>query len=146
MVEEELAAHDIKGNVMGSPCEEKESGRVIKTSASAYKTMISTMTREMSLVVGQLTVIEGVHATAQSQLVSTKDTDEYSKKRRGEPPAKRVTDEVDLLASVVVGPERHTTEEEWPRDGLRGVWVRASQGVVVVEHGTLELNPLPEKA
>jgi len=29
---------------------------------------------------------------------------------------------------------------------LRCIWMRASQGVVVVEHGALELNPLPEEA
>ena len=45
-----------------------------------------------------------------------------------------------------MGPEGDTTEKERPRDRLRSVWVAAGQGVVVVEHSALKLDPLAEEA
>ena len=36
VVEEELTAHDVKGNVVSSPGEEEETGRVVETIASAW--------------------------------------------------------------------------------------------------------------
>jgi hypothetical protein len=35
VVEEELAAHDVEGDVVGGPGEEEEAGRVVETVASA---------------------------------------------------------------------------------------------------------------
>jgi hypothetical protein len=50
-----------------------------------------------------------------------------------------------LLASLVLSPETDTTKEEGPLDGNTGVRVAASEGVVVVEHGALELEVFLEE-
>jgi len=40
VVEEELTAHDVEGNVVGSPGEEEETGRVVETVASAWNMLV----------------------------------------------------------------------------------------------------------
>jgi hypothetical protein len=59
VVQEQLTTHDVEGDVVSSPGEEEETGRVIETRAGA--------------------VVESIHATAQSQLISTDDTGENGK-------------------------------------------------------------------
>lgn len=93
----------------------------------------------------ELTLFQCVNSTAERQLVGTNNTGKHSQQTAGNPPSNRVTEEVDLAAGLVLGPEAHTTEQERPLEGLGSVRVAASQRVVVVEHGTLELKVLPEE-
>lgn len=50
-----------------------------------------------------------------------------------------------MLAGCIVGPEADATKEEGPRDRLAGIRVTTSQRIVVIEHGALKLNVLPQK-
>lgn len=92
-----------------------------------------------------LTDIKRISAAAERKLVRGDDTDVHSEERRREPPPNRVTEEVNLRARIVVGPEADTAEEEGPVERLAGVGVAAREGVVVVEHGALDLEPLLEE-
>lgn len=78
-------------------------------------------------------------------MVGADDTGEDGEEGRCDPPAEGVAEEVDLLFGVVVRPEGDTAEEEGPGGGERGVGMGAGQGVVVVEHGALELDVLAEE-
>lgn len=62
-----------------------------------------------------------------------------------DPPADRVSKEVDLLAGGIVGPEADTAQQEGPLVGQRSIGVAASQLVVVPEHGPLQLKPLAQE-
>ncbi|KFY27218.1 hypothetical protein V493_03638, partial [Pseudogymnoascus sp. VKM F-4281 (FW-2241)] len=73
------------------------------------------------------------------------DANVYGEEGRREPPSNGVTEEVNLRARLVVCPEADTAEEEGPVERLAGVRVAARQGVVVVEHGALDLEPLLEE-
>ena len=61
-----------------------------------------------------LTLVEGIHTAAQSQLISANDAGKYGQQTAGQPPAKGVAKEVDLLASIVMSPEGDTAEKERP--------------------------------
>lgn len=87
-------------------------------------------------------MIQGINATALRKLVGTNDAGKDSQQAAYEPPSKWVTEEVDLLLCVVVGPEADTTKKEGPLDWETGVGVAAGQSVVVVEHGALQLKVL----
>jgi hypothetical protein len=70
-------------------------------------------------------------------LISGNNASEDSKKTAGEPPSQRVTKEINLLLRIILSPEAHTSQQKWPHKRLAGVWVAASQSVVMVEHGSL---------
>ena len=91
------------------------------------------------------TLVKGINTTTLGELVGEKDTGKDSEQTAGQPPAYGVTEEVDLLAGLVLSPETDTTKKEGPLDRNTGVRVAASEGVVVVEHGALELKVLLEE-
>lgn len=90
-------------------------------------------------------MIQSIDTTTQRKLIGGYDTRINGQQTAGNPPANRVTQEVDLLASVVLCPEADTTKQEGPLEWLRGIRMTASQLVVMPEHGSLELEPLPQE-
>ena len=78
-------------------------------------------------------------------MIGEKDTGEDGEQTAGQPPTYGVTEEVNLLASLVLGPEADTAKKERPLDGNTGVRVAAGESVVVVEHGALQLKVLLEE-
>lgn len=62
--------------------------------------------------------VECVDAAALCELVCGDDADEDGEDAGGEPPPEGVTEEVDLLAGIVFGPEGDAAEEEGPLDRL----------------------------
>lgn len=90
-------------------------------------------------------MVQGINATAQRHLISKNDTSIHSKKTAREPPTEGVAKEVDLLAGLALSPEADTAEQEGPLVRVAGVGVAAGELAVVVEHGTLELEPLLEE-
>lgn len=89
-----------------------------------------------------LTVIKGVNSTAKRDLIRSDDANVDGDETARDPPTDRVTQEVDLLAGIVLGPEAHTPEQEGPLVRLAGIRMAAGQLVVVPEHGPLQLKPL----
>ena len=85
----------------------------------------------------ELTSIERIHATAHRDLVREQDSSKDSEDGRREPPPNRVSEEVNLLSRVVLGPETDSTQQERPLNRLRRVRVTGRERVVVVEHSTL---------
>lgn len=80
-------------------------------------------------------MVKGINATAERNLIGTNDTGIDSQQTAGKPPANRVSEEVDLLASLILSPEADTSEQERPLVRLAGVRMAAGELVVVVEHG-----------
>ena len=78
-------------------------------------------------------------------MVSKKDTGVHSEKTAGKPPTDRVTEEVDLLASLVLSPEADTAKQERPLVRVAGIGVAAGELAVVVEHSALKFEPLLDK-
>lgn len=91
------------------------------------------------------TLVKSVNATALRKLVGKENTGKNSEQTASQPPAKGVTEEVDLLTSLVLGPEADTAKKERPLDRNTGVRVAAGEGVVMVEHGALKLKVLLEE-
>jgi hypothetical protein len=91
------------------------------------------------------TLIKSINTTTLRKLIGEKDTGKDGEQTAGQPPTYRVTKEVDLLASLVLGPEADTTKKEGPLDGNTGVRMATGEGIVVVEHGTLKLKVLLEE-
>jgi hypothetical protein len=91
------------------------------------------------------TLVKSINTTTLRELIGEKDAGKDGEQTAGQPPAYRVTEEVDLLASLVLGPEADTTKKEGPLDGNTGVRVAAGESIVVVEHGTLKLKVLLEE-
>lgn len=122
---------------MHCPGKEEEPSRVVKARSSTYKV-------SMILSLGHLTptIIERIHTTTERQLISRKDTSINGKKTASEPPTNRVSEEVDLLLGIGLRPETDTSQQEWPYEWLAGIGMAASQSIVVVEHRTLQLEPL----
>lgn len=110
---------------MSSPSKEEETGRVIQARSSS--------------------AIESVNTTAQRYLISEKNTGINSEKTASEPPANGIAQEVNLLARLTLSPEAHTTEQERPLVRVASIRVAAGKLAVMVEHGTLELEPLLEE-
>lgn len=71
----------------------------------------------------KLTVFQSVDTTSKRQLIRTNNTPKHSQKTARNPPSNRVTQEVDLLASVVLSPEANTPKQERPLEWLTGVRV-----------------------
>lgn len=92
-----------------------------------------------------LTVVQSINASAQGDLISQNDTSVNSQQTGRQPPSDRVTNKVDLLAGVVLGPEADTTQQEWPLVRMAGIRMAAGQLAVVVEHGSLQFKPLAEE-
>lgn len=90
-------------------------------------------------------MIQGIEATAKGQLVCGDDTGIHSKQGTRDPPANWISQEVNLLTGVVVGPERDATQQEGPLVWLGSVGVGRGKLVVVPEHGALQLEPLLEE-
>lgn len=78
-------------------------------------------------------------------MISTNNAGKHGKNTASNPPSNGVTQEVDLLASIVLSPEAHTPQQEGPLEGLGGIGVAAGQSVVMVEHGTLQLEVLAQE-
>lgn len=78
-------------------------------------------------------------------MVCCDNASKHSQKTAGDPPANGVANKVDLLTCVILSPEAHSAEQEWPVVRLAGVRVAAGQLVVVVEHGPLQLKPFAEE-
>lgn len=91
------------------------------------------------------TLVKSVNATALRKLVSKENTGKDGEQTASQPPSKRVTKEVDLLTSLVLGPEADTTKKEGPLNRDTGIRMAAGECIVVVEHGTLELKVLLEE-
>lgn len=90
-------------------------------------------------------MIQGVNTTPKRKLISSENTRVDREQAAGNPPADGVAQKVNLLPGVVLSPEANATEQEWPLVRLRGVGVAAGQLVVVPEHGSLKLEPLPQE-
>ena len=101
-MQEELTTHDVEGNVMGCPGEEEEARGVVKAGACAWDRceFVHDYFEDC-----QLTLIKGIHATAEGQLISANDASKDRKQRRRQPPSDRVPQEIYLLTGVVVCPE-----------------------------------------
>jgi hypothetical protein len=91
------------------------------------------------------TLVQGVEATATAQEICTRDTNDNSKRGDSDPHAERVADQVDLLAGLVLCPERNTPHQEGPLNGRALVRMRISQAGVVGDHLSLELQELEDK-
>ena len=94
---------------------------------------------------GSLTTIHGVKSAAERELISQDNASIDSQNTASKPPSNGVTKEVDLLASVVLRPEAHTTQQERPLIRQRGIGVAACKLVVVPEHRALQLEPLAQE-
>lgn len=104
--------------------------------------MLAVIVREEEI---KRTLVKSVNTTTLRELVGKKNTGKDCEQTASQPPANGVTQEVDLLASLVVGPEADTTEKERPLNRNTGVRVAAGESVVVVEHGALKLEVLLEE-
>lgn len=122
MMQEKLSSHEVEWEVMGGPGQPEEASRVVESRASA--------------------VIQGINAAAEGDLIGQDNTGVDGQQTAGKPPADRVAEEVDLLASLVLSPEADTSEQEGPLVRVARVGVAAGQLAVVVEHGSLQLKPL----
>lgn len=91
------------------------------------------------------TLVKSVNATTLRKLIGKENTGKDSEQTAGQPPAQRITEEVDLLTSLVLGPEADTAKKERPLDRDTGVRMAAGEGIVVVEHGALKLKVLLEE-
>lgn len=98
-------------------------------------------TRERKRVVQLLTVVQSIDAAAKGDLVGKDDTSIDGQQTARKPPTNRVSQKVDLLACIGLGPETHAPEQEWPLVGLAGVRMTTSQLTVVPEHCALQLEP-----
>jgi len=90
-------------------------------------------------------VVQGINATAERELIREEDTGVDGQHTAGDPPADGVSEEVNLLAGVVLGPEAHTAKQERPLVRQGSIRVAAGQLVVVPEHGPLQLEPLAQE-
>lgn len=90
-------------------------------------------------------MVQGINATAERHLVGKDNTNVHSQKGASKPPAKWISNKVNLLASVILSPEADTAQQEGPLVRVAGVRVAARELVVVVEHCTLQLKPLLEE-
>jgi len=59
-------------------------------------------------------------------LVCEKDTGEDGEESDCEPPSHWISEEVYLLTDVLFGPEGDASEQEWPGNWLRSVWMGGS--------------------
>lgn len=87
-------------------------------------------------------MIQSIHPAAERELIRRNDTGIDSQHTASNPPTDGVTQEVNLLPGIVLGPEADTAEKEGPLVRVRGVRVAAGQLVVVPEHGPLQFKPL----
>jgi hypothetical protein len=79
-------------------------------------------------------------------LIRRENTDKDADRHHTDPPPDNVSDEVNLLAVLVLArPETDPAEEERPVDRSRSVRVRVGETGVVLEHGDLELEELAEE-
>ncbi len=97
------------------------------------------------LVYGRLTFGNRLNATTTCQEVSSKDTDEDRNANNASPPARKVTDEVDLLLAFILRPEADTADEEGPVEGTAGVWMGSGESCVVLQHQDLQFGELLEE-
>lgn len=88
------------------------------------------------------TFFKSVDSTTESELIGSEDTDKNREQTAAKPPSNGVSKEVDLLSGVVLCPEADTTKQEGPLEWLTGVRMAARQGIVMVEHGSLEFEVL----
>ena len=101
---------------------------------------------KVSVILGfKLTSIQRINSTAEGKLVSGNYASIDSEKTASQPPSKRISKEVNLLAGIVLSPEADTSQQKWPYERFTGIWMATSQGVVVVEHSSLQLKPLLEE-
>lgn len=91
------------------------------------------------------TLVKSVNSTALRKLISKENTSKDSEQTACQPPAKRIAKEVDLLTSLVLGPEADTTKKEGPLNRNTGIRMAAGKSVVMVEHGALKLKVFLEE-
>ena len=89
-----------------------------------------------------LTFIKAVNATPLRQLVCADDSCEDGKQTAYDPPADGIAKEVYLLSCIILCPEAHTAEQEWPLNWLTGIRMATCQCIVVVENSSLEFDVL----
>lgn len=92
-----------------------------------------------------LTIRNGVDSTASGQQIRANDADVYRESDDTSPPPDDVTNQVDLLLGLVVGPEADTTQEERPVDRAAGIRMRSSETGVVLKHEQLQFGELAEE-
>jgi hypothetical protein len=94
---------------------------------------------------GRLTDIKCISATTERKLIRSNNTNIHRQQRRSKPPPNRVTQEVNLRTRIIVRPEADTPQQERPMERLARIRMAARQGVIVVEHSALDLEPLLQK-
>ena len=113
VVDEELPAHEVEWEVVNCPNQKEETSRVPKTIADSYRTSsISTLHEDYT----KLTFGNWIDCTATGDQICTKNTNIDGEGEYARPPSYQVTDEVDLLLALILGPEADSTEEERPID------------------------------
>lgn len=89
------------------------------------------MSSHVGVELSPSTLIKRVESTATAKNISTGNANNNSNAANGEPHAQRVANQVNLLASVVLGPERDSLDEKRPLDGSALVRVRSCQSSVM---------------
>lgn len=85
----------------------------------------------------KLTFVQSIHAASQRQLIRANHTCKDRQETASQPPPDWISEEVDLLAGIVLRPEANTTQEERPLEGFTRVRVLTGEGIVMEEHGAL---------
>lgn len=125
VVKEELAAHEVEGEVMCRPGEPKEASGVVQSASG--------------------TAVESVDTSALSELICANDSGKDSKDGRSNPPSCNVAKEVDLFSCVALCPETNSAHQEGPLNWLGRVRVGRGKGIIVMEHGSLKFKILFEE-
>lgn len=132
MVHEQLAAHQEEGEVVHTPEEQEEAGRVQETVADGCMSSVSMSFNRSSN--RRLTFRQRLDVTTARDQVREHDARVERDADDARPPANDVTDEVDLLLALSLRPEADTADEEGPVDGAAGVGVRSGETSVVLQH------------
>ena len=143
VVQEELTAHEEEGEVVHGPDDEEEAGGVPE--AVAHGCGEWSVCGEVTCEGKLRTVRNGLDASPPGQNIRTEDPDEDRRADHTRPPSNQVADEVNLLLSVVLRPERDAGDEERPVERSARVRVRRDEARVVLQHQDLQLAKLFEK-
>lgn len=94
----------------------------------------------------RLTIFDRVQASSTGEQICADNTDKHGQGHSTRPPSKQVSNHIDLLVQVVVGPERNTAQAKRPLDRIGSVRVFRCQTGIVLKHENLEFDKFLDKA
>jgi hypothetical protein len=143
VMQELLSSHEVEWEVVECPCSKEEQCTAVQPVSNTWESA-GVLLRQLRTC--KHTLFDGIEASSPREHIRSNDAHEDTERHGTDPETKQISDHVDLLLVIVVGPETDSAQAERPFNGFTSIRVISSQASIVLKHENLQFDKLLDEA